>query len=178
MNAVNFIITFIFRYAWLWLLALSLIGVAGLVVGIVVDLRWFIVGLMMIMIVLPMLIGFLYYFYGLRRECYINTIPHSLEFGDEGVTVRLCFTENRSAVLNDIEINSVDDRHVIEREEFFPYNVMLPFQINAKSVIVPFKAPVKGFLWIPSSAFNNEEDLSLALQQLDVMIAANPQSAI
>lgn len=157
MGAFNFILSLIFRYAWIWLLSLSLLGVAGLVLGITLDLRWFVVGLMMVFLILPMIFAFLYYYYGLKRECYINTVSHVLEIGEEGITVSMKF--------NDCNENEGISEY--ERKEFFPYDLMKPFEVGSKSVTIPFIGKRNGFIWIPADAFENEDILSSALKHLD-----------
>lgn len=161
MSASNFMMSFIFRFAWIWLLLLSGLGIAGLVVGITVDLRWFIIGLMLIFIILPMIMAFLYFSYGLKKECYINTVPHNIDFGEMGVNVNLTFPS----------YSEEEEEKQKERTEFFEYGSMRPFRVGAKSVTIPFKSPRKGFLWIPADAFENEDHLENFLQFIDLKIA-------
>ena len=171
MNAVNFLTTFIFRYAWIWLLALSLIGVTGIALGIIIDLRWFIIGLMAIFIVFPMIFAFLYYYYGLKRECYVNTVDHSLGFCENGIEVRIYFKGEGKKTSDNQNMEVADQKEKIDereyRSEFFPYEDMLPFVINSKSVIIPFASPIKGFLWLPADSFSDEEELAEALRFID-----------
>lgn len=160
MNGRHFLLGFIFRYSWIWMLSLSLIGVAALIIGITIDIRWFIVGLMVVLIVMPMLFAFLYYYYGLRRECYVNTITHRIIFKPEGINVNLIFHDK-------------DSEDIHERDEFFAYSEMQPFEIGSKSVTIPFRKPKKGFLWIPADAFENDEILVHALRYLDMQTSPN-----
>lgn len=175
MNAVNFLTTFIFRYAWLWLLALCAIGLGGLILGIVVDLRWMVVGLMVVLIILPMIASFLYYYYGLKPECYINTVPHFFEFSEDGISVTMTFPKvekTQSDEDADLPVSKEEDSPQITRSEFFSYATMSPFVVNSKSVIIPFKTPLKGFLWIPEDAFDDEEKMASTLRFLDNKIPA------
>ena len=140
MSATNFMLTFIFRYAWIWILALSMVGVAGLVTGIVIDLRWFIVGLMIILIVLPMIAAYLYYSFALRVECFVNTVNHTVSCGVTSLEVKMYFDDKKT------------------RSEFFEYSDLNMFQINAQSLTIPFAGKKKGYIWIPMSAFENEDE--------------------
>lgn len=148
MNSFNFITSLLFRYGWVWLLALSALGLCGLVIGLTVDLRWLVVGLMLIFIVIPMLTAFYYYFFALKPECYVNTVNHKLSFKDSGVDSELYFEEEKSRKLT------------------FDYSQFERFQINASSIIIPFKSPMKGYIWVPESAFDNKQEF---LELLDFL---------
>lgn len=139
MSASNFMSTFLFRYAWLWLLSLSALGVAGLVIGITVDIRWLILGLMLIFIVIPLVATFIYYYFALKPECYVNTTCHTLEFDENGITATLIFDEDKN------------------RELKFDYCRFKNVEINADSYLLLFKAPDKGYIWIPKTAFESDE---------------------
>lgn len=157
MNGVNFITSFIFRYAWIWIVALCILGLLGLCLGLTVDLRLFIVGLMIIMIIMPMLAAFLYFFYGLKKECYINTVNHYIEFDNEGLSITLLFgTRNE------------DNRQM--RVERFTYSEFDSLQIGPKSVTIYFKSPKKGFIWIPAYAFEDENTIAGTLSFIDEKI--------
>lgn len=157
MGAADFLKEFMFRFVWIWILGLSVAGVAGLVLGITVDIRWLIVGLGVALIVCPMVFAFLYYYYGLRRECFVNTFTHRLLIGEDGITARLI-------------LKAADESETEEeiRDEFFPYSSMTRFRIGSKSAIIPFRKPAKGFIWIPADAFVDEEELAAALKYIDI----------
>lgn len=142
----------IFRYAWMWMLGLSLAAVAGLVLGITVDLRWLVCALMVICLIIPSFLLVMYYYFGLRREAFANTVRHTLTPTDTGLIVTLKLDEET------------------EREEFFEYTDMLPMQIGPNSVTIPLKSPAKGFIWIPAHAFENTSDLESTLQEIDKKI--------
>ena len=152
MTQFNWMREMIFRYAWIWMLSLSLLAVAGLVLGIVVDLRWLVGSLMLVCIVLPSLLLFLYYYFGLRREAFVNTVPHTLTPTEQGLQVTLKLDPET------------------ERQEFFHYSDMRPMQIGPNSVTIPLKAPAKGFIWIPANAFENPQDLEITINYIDQKI--------
>lgn len=148
MSASNFMLTFIFRYAWIWIIALSCLGLIGLVVGIVVDIRWFILGLMVILIVLPMIAAFLYYTFALKPECYINTIEHNIEINQNGLDITMMFDEDKT------------------RTQQFGFNDFRRIDIGPKSLNLIVNKPRKGFLWIPFAAFDNDEATEAAIDYL------------
>ena len=150
MGAANFISHLIFTYAGPWLLALSATAVAGVAFGIAVDIRWFIVGMMMVFLVIPMLMGFMYYYYGLRRGCLVNSVTHAVVVDDKGITVRMLFPDGMETADKE---NADGERRYVERPEFFPYSDMKPYRIGMKSVVIPLQGKDPGFLWIPFDAF-------------------------
>lgn len=164
----------IFRYAWIWLLALSLISVAGITLGIIVDIRWLLIVLMFVCIICPGLLAFLYYFHGMKRGCYVNTIPHRIVITEEGLILRLlinagdCRSEDeRCCESTDNSEMSSSETFVQTRDEFFPFSSLARFCIGKDSAIIPLKKPDSGFIWIPADAFNDEQHLSDLLILLD-----------
>lgn len=147
----------VFRYAWIWLLVMCVTGVAGLILGVTLDLRWLSCGLMVVAIVMPVMLAFLYYYFGLRREAYVNTLPHTLSVGEAGLTLTL-------------RLNRDEDEEEAVRDEFFAYADMRPMQFGAKSAIIPFKSPAKGFIWIPADAYVNPDTLVDVLKLIDTRI--------
>lgn len=153
MGAGAFAREMIFRFGAIWLLLLSATAVAGIALGVTVDLRWLVVALLAIFILFPMLLMFLYYFYGLKRECYVNLIPHSLSLSPEGIEATLQLDEEKT------------------RTESFPIDCLGNFKVGHDSVIIRLKSPCKGFIWIPASAFGGAENLGEALR---LLYSANP----
>lgn len=172
MGAANFISHLIFTYAGPWLLALSAVAVAGLAFGIAVDIRWFIVGLMMVFLVIPMLMGFMYYYYGLRRGCLVNSVTHAVVVDDKGITVRMLFEQSRDDADDPAGVETADkenadgERRYVDRPEFFPYSDMKPYRIGMKSVVIPLQGKDPGFLWIPFDAFGETAVLESLLDYI------------
>lgn len=158
MGSGRFAMELIFRYSWIWMLGLSVLSVAGIVLGITVNLRWLVVGLLVICVVIPMVLAFLYYYYGLQRGCFVNTIPHRIVVSEDGLIARLVIRDSEAP------------EEVRVRDEFFPFNRMRPFVVGNDSAVIPLKSPAKGFIWIPADAFNDENHLSDLLKTLDSKI--------
>lgn len=156
MSAANFMTTFIFKYAWIWILALSSVGLIGLIVGIVVDIRWFIVGLMVILIILPMISAFLYYTFALKPECYVNIVEHDIELNENGIKVNMLFEEEKT------------------RTEVFEYNDFARIDLGPKSLNLIMRKPRKGFIWVPFSAFETD-DTEAAIEYLFQKFEAEPR---
>lgn len=63
MRGGSFAIEMLFRYAGIWMLLLSATALTGIILGITIDLRWFVIGLMVVFVVIPMVLAFLYYYF-------------------------------------------------------------------------------------------------------------------
>lgn len=75
---------------WLWMvLPLAVCAV----LAIWVDVRFIIVGLMVLFIVLPMVLALLYFYYGFSPEAQWSIMEKRVDIGDEGLT--LTFTDER-----------------------------------------------------------------------------------
>jgi hypothetical protein len=74
---------------WLWIC--GSVVLFSLVMALVVDVRWLVVSFAVICLGFPMLAAFLYFYHGLRKECFVNIVPHSLhvEPGKDDLTVTL-----------------------------------------------------------------------------------------
>lgn len=179
MRSGRFLSEMIFRYGSWWLIGLSLTAVIGIVFGITVDLKWLIVSMMTIFIILPMVAMFIYYYFGLKREFYVNTVNHRVVVDNYGITMRLEFQSAKEASSTISTNNAVehlttapqDEDLTICRDERFEYEMLKPYKIGSDSIIIPFADGRPGFLWIPVSAFDNSDEMSRMLEFIDSKIS-------
>lgn len=169
MSAGRFMTEMIFRYSAPWLLLLCAIGLTGIVFGIILDYRWLLAALFLVFIIAPALVMLLYYYFGLRREAYVNTIPHIVVLTDKGMIMRLRIPLSApdSCDAGGAGTDGGEEKEYRWRDEFFAYTEMLPMRTGMKSVSVPLKAPAKGILWIPREAFGSDDEMAGFLEVLD-----------
>ena len=191
MGGGRFASELIFRYAGIWMALLCAVALAGLAFGIAVDLRWMVVGLMVVFIVIPMILAFCYYYFGLRRECYVNAFPHTLAISPRGVTATLHFIsrvpkesvsgrgEGSKDAAGNKDANEETERVEKIVEEFFPAEALGRVRMGPSSFIVEVNDPErkhgvrmgrnrsKGFIWIPRSAFSDEDRYAQAFDTLN-----------
>lgn len=127
-----------------WIIAFAVIVCASILPGIFIDVRFLIIALMMVLIISPMMLVFLYYSYGLRRECFINTIPHTVSVEEDMVKVRM-YTDRESE----------DESGWKYRELFFPKEDFGKYRIDGDAVEFELGKPKRGFLWLPLSAYGD-----------------------
>lgn len=145
----------LFGRRWLYLF-LALI-VLGIIAGFFISPVWFMVTLILVFTVVPMAVLFLYYYYGLNTECYMNVSPHSLGLSEDGVKVSL--------------YEALPD----DEEEAGPPAMTRAFTIGCDRLgsmrlghdSVSFLIPGKGFLWIPRSAFLSDEKFAGFIESIN-----------
>ncbi|MCM1369472.1 MAG: hypothetical protein NC204_03770 [Candidatus Amulumruptor caecigallinarius] len=163
MTASRFFLEMVFKFGAWWMAALFFVAFVGLVCGITMDMRWLILSLMIIFIIIPMGAAFAYYFYGLRRECALNVIPHQLILTDDAIVCRVYprrfgdMEDDRGEATE--EKGESEKRHSEKDDEFmdyiYPYSSFRSYNVGGNAVTIPFAPPMKGFLWIPASAFDD-----------------------
>lgn len=124
----------------LWLI-IALVGIVIFaLIGCFYDNRFFILALIWIFMIIPMIVAFLYFFYGMKPLTTFNTIPHKLKF-DEKIIVEF-FTEDENGLTYAPQKDYVIDK--------FLFNEI---KIGYDYVILSFKN--LGWLWLPIGALNS-----------------------
>lgn len=155
------------RFGMRWWGLLFLLVVAGVVAGAIAsDLRWLIVALMVALIVAPMVAAFLYFSFGLRKECYVNVLPHTVAVAPSGFRLTIdVMPPEKSAVdsgCGGVEEEGQDSEPELEPlrryEVEFSADEIGPYTVDAKGITVAVKASSRGFVRLPYSSFDSEEE--------------------
>lgn len=132
------------NYGIKWTIA----GLAGItvfiVLGLALDLRFLILALIWIFLIYPLMIAFLYFYYGMEPLTAFNTMPHKLVFDDDGILVRIIEKENDARAEND-EISYKEYKACLKDFKTIkqgPDYVLLFFG-------------KKGWIWVPPEAFDS-----------------------
>lgn len=159
----TFVLEMMGRYGVVWWILLGTAVAATAIAALLTqDLRWAIVSLMTVMILLPMAVAFLYFSYGLRRECWLNIVPHSVEFYPEALRVR-------------VEVPPLPGRDEDEEDDAAPgraYTISFHksqvgrYRLVSEGLSVALCSGTRGFLRLPYSAFPSEKDLERAVEIL------------
>lgn len=175
MSRGRFMSEMVFRYS-AWLMAsLSIAGVVGIALGIVLDIRILLVALLLICVVIPMVMMLLYYNLALRRECAVNVLPHQLRIDDDGIAAILYIRNqikdsdkgednSENGVANEDKAEEIsqhgsdESELIMLREEKYNYDSFCRVSEGSDSLFLYFKPPMKGFLWLPVSAFSGIEE--------------------
>lgn len=145
-----------------------------IIVGIIFDYKYAIVGLMILFIVIPMIISFVYFYFGFSPYCYFNTSEHLIYNLDEKkiyIKLRflcqdLCNTEDNATSLTNETVDGV--KECFRYKDFFIDKGLLKNYIVLKnSVIFKFIKEYNGFLWIPETAFENTEQFKQIILEIN-----------
>ncbi|MDE6009469.1 MAG: hypothetical protein K2G90_09715 [Muribaculaceae bacterium] len=130
-------------------IALIFLSVTTLtILAVTVDIRWAIVLLMLILLILPLAAAFLYFNHGLKEITVLNTLSHTLSFDTAGILIVRYEGEEPAA------------------RRFLPYSEFSRFYVATDYVILPMKDKKRGFLWLPSSGFEQQEDLTEVMKKV------------
>lgn len=153
---------------WIAILALLIAGSAA--AAVVADWRWIVVALMLALIITPMAAAFLYFSFGLRRECYVNILPHSAVISPSGIEVALRvpvvadYDEARSGE-TDGEDDGTGPEPIPPRiySEAFAPACFGGYTVDSEGITLEILTPGRGFLRLPYSAFASKEEFAAAV---------------
>lgn len=128
------------QYGMPWMV-IAIVGLAVFIVlGFLIDFRFFMLALIWLFLILPLVIAFLYFFYGMNPLTAFNSLPHKILFSDSEIKVRI-----RENTQEETEPEYKD--YTLKKEHFSRYKT------GADYVLLFFKQ--KGWLWLPVSGFEN-----------------------
>lgn len=136
----------------------------GAILGFVIasffgGFRWLVVALMWLFIVIPMMMAYFYFFYGMKMPTAVNCIEHKITFRQSNCQIIIPHKKREN------ETNVSEDHNNIKDPEDFPtlqptiidipYSSYKEMKLGAGCVYLLFNKPYEGFLWLPSSSFEN-----------------------
>lgn len=148
--------TMLMLYGKIWIAVAVCVLLPMILLGIFHDVRWVIVSLMAIFIVFPMLLAFLFFYYGMNRVSVINATHHSLEFGSTGIT----------AYIYNMEAKEKEPQYKLRSKTTIDYTSVSYYVAGVSNVILRTNLSGKGFLIIPLSAFT---DKTLFVQAMEII---------
>lgn len=127
------------------------------VLGVFIDIRFFIVALMILFLVFPMYAAMLYFNYGLREECFLNVMPHKLRIDKDGIIIE-AYAEKKN---EEGELTGYEYRYAKKID----YADIHGYIVESSGVRIPVGAKRKvGFIYIPQHAFGDADHLAEALK--------------
>ena len=134
-----------FQKGIIWLI-IALTGVAlFIILGITLDPRFYVLTLIWIFLFFPLIIAFLYFFYGMEPLTAFNSIPHKLIFSKDAIKVRLIRKEESGE--NEIENNNY---YTVDKSSFSG------MKTGADFVLLQFNK--SGWLYLPVSSLSSLND--------------------
>ena len=138
-----------------------LLGIVGIIVfiflGVAVDPRFYILALIWLFMITPLVVAFLYFYYGMRPLTAFNSIPHKLFFSENTVWVHLIsITEEGKD-----EECSVDKKDYSVGKDSFT-----GMKTGGNYVLLFFNKA--GWLYLPVSSFNTVDEFRDAIKSFQV----------
>ena len=92
-----------------WLLIPLAIFITSIALAFLIDLRYVIVAMMVLLILVPMMMAFLYIYYGLAPGCWQNIIEKELEIVDDGINVKMYIYPKKD------KIDEQDSKQIVDK---------------------------------------------------------------
>ncbi len=149
-------------YGTPWFIFFSLCVGLGLILGFFISEEWFILSLMVVFLIIPMAFALLYFYHGLKRECYLNIVDHTVYPNEDGLDVKLLFpvySDDEQTNGEKMEEVMKDGKDEVKMIEFsIPYSDIEGVKIDGGGVYYIVKSPHRGFVWLPETAYTNPEE--------------------
>lgn len=134
------------------------------ILGAVLDLRYLILGLMLLFIVMPGLAGYLYYYFGLRPATVANMLEHRV-----GV-------DSGKIIVETFPTPTDDDPDPAGVTRAYTPGAESRWSASSGGVTVWPSGRADGFLYIPYTAFSSPDEFRLWLDRLKLTIDYNEKN--
>ena len=167
-----------------WLLIPLAIFITSIALAFLIDLRYVIVAMMVLLILVPMMMAFLYIYYGLAPGCWQNIIEKELEIVDDGINVKMYIypkkdkideqdskpivdkwadfdKEEDSESTEEVEDSTAEesmpepDVEVLHRNRLIRWNEIKQMKVSTDRIFLTLTDRPLGFLHIPISSLSD-----------------------
>lgn len=163
MSHSKFIITLFRLVSNVWLVVPAILFIGAVVMAIVIDLAYVIVAMMILLILIPLMMAFLYVYYGLAQGCWINILEKEIKLMSEGIEVKMFFKINKGrrdaeeVTQDNSECDDVDDKvEIEERVRIIKWSEIKDLRLSIDSVMLMLADKPMGFLYIPLTTIKKE----------------------
>lgn len=167
-----------------WLLIPLAIFITSIALAFLIDLRYVIVAMMVLLILVPMMMAFLYIYYGLAPGCWQNIIEKELEIVDDGINVKMYIypkkdkideqdskpivdkwadfdKEEDTELTEEVEDSTTEesmpepDVEVLHRNRLIRWNEIKQMKVSTDRIFLTLTDRPLGFLHIPISSLSD-----------------------
>lgn len=145
-----------------WLIGGTVLLVTAILLSVFIDIRWLIIALMLVFIISPMILAFLFFYYGMNSVSTLNATHHNVEFHDNKIVVNIFMNDSPP---------SLPDKNDVPDEEGSGFNEEIKFEkrsqitidcsyiknyiVGTNAVILRTNVSGDGFLIIPMKVFDD-----------------------
>lgn len=154
------LLTVLFLQYGRWWAVAALAGVILFVIlGVSVNIRFLMVALIWIFLLVPLVVAFLYFYYGMDPLTAFNAIPHKLIFEDDNhIKVRISKIEKENE--NEMEVSREENYN--QKEYIASGSNFRELKYGSDYVLLFFNK--EGLLWVPMNAFPSMENFKQTIQ--------------
>lgn len=160
--------TLYLQYGTSW----TIVAILGLCIfillGIIFDPRFFVLALIWIFLVLPLMVAFLYFFYGMQPLTAFNSIPHKVIVNQNELRVRIIeIKENELHTESNIAQESNVDSVTFENPEkdfVVRKDLLRKIKSGGDYVLLIFRQ--NGWIWLPSDSFSSFDEYKSVIADL------------
>jgi nitrogen regulatory protein PII-like uncharacterized protein len=167
-----------------WLLIPLAIFITSIALAFLIDLRYVIVAMMVLLILVPMMMAFLYIYYGLAPGCWQNIIEKELEIVDDGINVKMYIYPKKDKIdeqdskpivdkwadfdkeedtesTEEVEDSTAEesmpelDVEVLHRNRLIRWNEIKQMKVSTDRIFLTLTDRPLGFLHIPISSLSD-----------------------
>ena len=167
-----------------WLLIPLAIFITSIALAFLIDLRYVIVARMVLLILVPMMMAFLYIYYGLAPGCWQNIIEKELEIVDDGINVKMYIYPKKDKIdeqdskpivdkwadfdkvedeesTEEVEDSTAEesipelDAEVLHRNRLIRWNEIKQMKVSTDRIFLTLTDRPLGFLHIPISSLSD-----------------------
>ena len=167
-----------------WLLIPLAIFITSIALAFLIDLRYVIVAMMVLLILVPMMMAFLYIYYGLAPGCWQNIIEKELEIVDDGINVKMYIYPKKDKIdeqdskpivdkwadfdkvedeesTDEVEDSTAEesmpepDVEVLHRNRLIRWNEIKQMKVSTDRIFLTLTDRPLGFLHIPISSLSD-----------------------
>ena len=136
----------------------SIVALSGVIVfiilGLTLDYRFYFLSLIWLFLFIPLIIAFLYFFYGMKPLTAFNCIPHQLNFDDQNLKIKIYHRETDQ-----------------EEKEFPPTYYTIDYNeftnLNSGPDYLILVSRKKGWIYLPYKSFDSLIELQEIIKKFD-----------
>lgn len=161
--ANNKMLAILYMQSGIWWTIAAFIGLAAcIVLGFAVDYRFFILALIWIFLFIPLVVAFLYFFYGMQPLTAFNCVPHKIFFEKDHLAIRVCRLKDNPEIQSVEETEEEQSKEENKKDFIAPFSLFKEIKSGADYMILIFHKD--GWLWLPIYAFDSVDEFKAVIE--------------
>lgn len=150
MSGNKMLSTLFLLYGIPWIVAAFAGFCVFIILGFCINFKFFILSLIWIFLLVPLVVTFLYFFYGMKTLTTFNCMPHKIIFEDQDIKINI-------SDLNKNQEIETEKNEAPLIEKSYSINPSLIKEIKTGNGYYIMNSEKKGWLWVPVDAFQSKD---------------------